>query len=87
MTATMHVSLPEALKNYVRKRVREGNFSNPSDFVRALIRFDQERDGQRRVEQLLLESLGSGDAKALTEEDWQDIRREVHARLDTKRPT
>jgi antitoxin ParD1/3/4 len=42
-TATLDVSLPEALKEHVQRRVAEGAFSNASDFVRALIRLDKEQ--------------------------------------------
>jgi antitoxin ParD1/3/4 len=41
-TASLHISLPDTLKEYVNRRVEEGAFSNPSDFVRALIRADRE---------------------------------------------
>jgi antitoxin ParD1/3/4 len=40
---TLNISLPEALKEHVRKRVAEGGFSNASDFVRTLIRLDKEQ--------------------------------------------
>jgi antitoxin ParD1/3/4 len=40
---TLNISLPEALKAQVQRRVAEGAFSNASDFVRALIRLDQEQ--------------------------------------------
>ncbi len=43
-TTTLNISLPEALKKHVQKRVAEGAFSNASDFVRALIRLDKERE-------------------------------------------
>jgi antitoxin ParD1/3/4 len=42
-TTTLNISLPEALKEHVRRRVAEGGFSNASDFVRALIRLDKEQ--------------------------------------------
>jgi antitoxin ParD1/3/4 len=42
-TTTLNISLPEALKAHVQKRVAEGAFSNASDFVRALIRLDKEQ--------------------------------------------
>ena len=42
-TTTLNISLPEALKEHVQKRVGEGAFSNASDFVRALIRLDKEQ--------------------------------------------
>ena len=40
-TTTLNISLPEALKEHVQRRVAEGAFSNASDFVRALIRLDK----------------------------------------------
>jgi antitoxin ParD1/3/4 len=42
-TTTLNISLPEALKAHVQKRVAGGAFSNASDFVRALIRLDKEQ--------------------------------------------
>ncbi|MCW8829372.1 MAG: type II toxin-antitoxin system ParD family antitoxin [Gammaproteobacteria bacterium] len=40
--ATMNVSLPEAMKQWVEKQARSGRYSNTSDYVRDLIRRDQE---------------------------------------------
>ena len=42
-STTLNISLPEALKEHVQRRVAEGAFSNASDFVRALIRLDKEQ--------------------------------------------
>jgi len=41
--ATMNVSLPDPMKTWVEARLKEGSFSNTSDYVRHLIRRDQER--------------------------------------------
>jgi antitoxin ParD1/3/4 len=41
--ATMNVSLPDPMKDWVEGRTRDGTFSNASDYVRHLIRRDQER--------------------------------------------
>ena len=41
--ATMNVSLPEQMKDWVESRSADGKFSNSSDYVRHLIRKDQER--------------------------------------------
>ena len=49
MTTSLHISLPEALKEYVVRRVEEGAYSNPSEFVRELIRADRERREQRKA--------------------------------------
>jgi Arc/MetJ-type ribon-helix-helix transcriptional regulator len=35
-TDTMHISLPDSLKQYVKEQVAEEHYSNPSDFIRAL---------------------------------------------------
>lgn len=47
---TMNVSLPEGMKEYVRQRVAAGDrYTSPSDYVRTLIRADQERQGRREA--------------------------------------
>jgi antitoxin ParD1/3/4 len=72
MTNTsMNVSLPETLKDYVQERVSEGTFSNPSDFVRALIREDMRRRTEDRLDTLLMEGIDSGPAAPV---DWDAIR-------------
>ena len=57
MTTSLHISLPEALKEYVVRRVEEGAYSNPSEFVRELIRADRERCEQRKA---LIRDLEAG---------------------------
>ena len=71
---SMNVSLPETLKDYVQERVAEGTFSNPSDYVRALIREDMKRKAEERLDELLMEGINSGPAEPMTQEDWADIR-------------
>ena len=34
-------TLPKALKDHIEKRVAEGDFTSPSDYVRALVRAEQ----------------------------------------------
>jgi antitoxin ParD1/3/4 len=80
-TTSLNVSLPEALKEFVHERVAEKAYSNPSDYIRALIRADQKRRAEEKLEQLLLEGIESGPAQPATPEDWQRIRHEVQERL------
>jgi len=40
---TMNVSLPEEMKSWVESHARSGRYSNSSDYVRDLIRKDQDR--------------------------------------------
>ena len=41
--ATMNVSLPDPMKEWVERQAEQGRYGNVSDYVRDLIRKDQER--------------------------------------------
>ena len=41
--ATMNISLPDPMKNWIEEHLKDGTFSNSSDYLRHLIRKDQER--------------------------------------------
>lgn len=82
---TMNVSLPETLRDYVQQRVAQGAFSNPSDYIRTLIREDRDRQAGVHLESLLLEGLGSGDPVPLDAAEWADLRQEVRERIGAKR--
>ena len=59
--ATMNVSLPDPMKAWVEDQVAEGRFGNSSDYVRDLIRRDQERRAAVAVLQAAIdEGLASG---------------------------
>ena len=61
--ATMNVSLPEPMKGWVEDQTRSGRYSNASDYVRDLIRRDQERAaGIAELQKLIDEGLQSGPA-------------------------
>ena len=61
--ATMSVSLPEPMKQWVEHQAESGRFSNASDYVRDLIRRDQERaDGMQDLQRLISEGVESGDS-------------------------
>jgi antitoxin ParD1/3/4 len=53
--ATMNVSLPDAMKDWVESRARTGRYSNASDYVRDLIRRDQERTAKIAAMQRLVD--------------------------------
>ncbi|MEO7247493.1 MAG: type II toxin-antitoxin system ParD family antitoxin [Novosphingobium sp.] len=44
----LNISLPDALKAWTETRVAEGRFSSPSDYVRDLIRRDQDAVAELR---------------------------------------
>jgi antitoxin ParD1/3/4 len=69
--AQLNVSLPPALKSWIDHRVAEGRYSSASDYVRDLVRRDQESepDDIAWVKARLAEGMASGvidkDAKAV----------------------
>lgn len=59
--ATMNVSLPDAMKEWVEGQASTGRYSNASDYVRDLIRRDQERgDKIAAMQRLIDEAEESG---------------------------
>lgn len=59
--ATMNVSLPDPMKDWVEAQAKSGRYSNASDYVRDLIRRDQERTNNlAELQKLITEGLESG---------------------------
>lgn len=59
--ATMNVSLPDLMKTWVEAQTETGCYSNASDYIRDLIRRDQERALKiSDMQQLITEGLQSG---------------------------
>ncbi len=73
--ATMNVSLPDPMKNWVESQAKTGRYSNASDYVRDLIRRDQDRAGKIAEMQVLVsEGLESGVSNHLMDEILQIAR-------------
>lgn len=66
--ASLNISLPQSLKDFVEQQVQGGGYSTPSEFVRALLRDDQKRRAEEKLEALLLEGLHSGEPSKITPE-------------------
>ena len=78
---SLHISLPPGLIEFVKRRVASGRYATPSEYIRELIRRDEEREVPERIESQLLEGLDSGDATPMTAEDWKSIREEGRRRI------
>jgi antitoxin ParD1/3/4 len=74
---TMNISLPDQLKEFVDNQVGSGRYSSVSEYVRDLIRKDEKRKVQEKLEVLLMEGIQSGGPTEMTRQDWVDIRREA----------
>jgi antitoxin ParD1/3/4 len=79
--ATMNISLPESMKEFLEEESAKNGFRTVSEYVRSIIREVQERQAEReKVDAQLLEALDSGAAAPSDQADWQNIRNEVHRR-------
>lgn len=71
---TMSFALPESMRDYIDERVRSGQYGNTSEYLRDLIRKDQENEAQRRLRSLIAAGLDSGDGRAFDESVHSELR-------------
>lgn len=77
--ATMNVSLPDPMKTWVETQASSGRYGNASDYVRDLIRRDQERQAAiAEIQKLVDEGLSSGPAKPFDAEAFLISKRAAH---------
>lgn len=76
--STMNISLPEAMKRWVERQAKSGRFGNSSDYVRDLIRRDQERQAKiAHMQALVDEGIASGNGSRTMEEIKELARRKA----------
>lgn len=75
--ASLNISLPQSLKDYVEDQVKDSGCSTPSDYVRELLCQDQKRHACARLEAMLLEGINSGEPIEITPEYWENKRRQL----------
>ena len=73
--ATMNVSLPDPMKDWVEEQIRGGTYANASDYIRDLIRHDQ--SSQAALKAAIAEGLKSGRSSRKAE----DVMASAKARL------
>ena len=75
--STMNISLPESLKSFVDEQVSSRGFGTSSEYVRELIRKDQER---LQLRELLLAGAGSKPAAAADDKYFAALRNRIARR-------
>jgi antitoxin ParD1/3/4 len=78
--STMNISLPETLKSFVDQQVAGRGFGTSSEYVRELIRKDQNRQTLRR---LLLDGAATAPTEPVDEGDFDRLRDRVRSRAAT----
>ena len=75
--STMNISLPEELKAFVDQQVAGRGYTSSSEYVRELIRKEQDRE---KLRGLLLEGLNSGPGRVVDAAYFDELRQRVRER-------
>jgi len=76
---TVNLNLSEELQQFVKVQAEAGRFDGPAEYIEALI--ERARNGNEKLEALLIEGLDSGDPIPLNPDEWSRIRHDVQQRL------
>jgi antitoxin ParD1/3/4 len=72
--STMNISLPEQLKSFVDEQVSKRGYGTSSEYVRELIRADQDR---QRLRKLLLDGAASPATGAVDEAYFRSLKSRI----------
>ena len=72
--ATVTVSMPDSLKEFLEHEVETKGYGNVSEYIRGLLREAQARDADARLEALLLAGLAGGKDDAVTDSFWRELK-------------
>ena len=72
--ASMSISLPDRMRDFIRTRVKSGAYNNESEYIRDLVRRDEER---LRSDELLLRDLRAAEKSGVSTRSLGDIARAV----------
>lgn len=75
---SMSVSLSDKMRGFIKSRVESGDYHNESEYIRDLVRRDQEKLGH---DEALLADLRMAKASGIVHQSLPDIMREVKERL------
>jgi antitoxin ParD1/3/4 len=79
IVSTMNISLPDSLKAFVEEQVAEKGYGTSSEYVRELIRRDQQR---QQLRNLLLEGAQSAPAGPLDASYFEALRHNIRNHTD-----
>ncbi len=85
--STLNISLPQSMRAFIEQQIAQGGYSTASEYIRGLIRGDQKRVAEKRVEALLLEGLQSGEPVEISDQWWEQKKADLLRRLKQKKRT
>ena len=77
----MNISLTDDLKAFVDARIPARGYNSASEYVRDLVRRDEERASEERFKALIQAGLDS----PVDPRSWEEHRAELHVRIESAR--
>jgi antitoxin ParD1/3/4 len=81
----MNISLPVPLKSWIEQQVAERGYSTASEFVRDVLRREQEQAIRQAIDARLVQAIESGESTPMTAKDWKHVRTEGLKRVRGRR--
>ena len=78
----MSFALPESMREYIDNRVSAGNYGNTSEYIRDLVRRDQEEQARKRLRDLIEAGLASGPGRRRTKTDAKELLAVARGEID-----
>lgn len=85
MRASLNISLPQEMKDWVDAQVAQAGYGTTSEYFRHLVREDQRRQVREQLDAQLLAALGSGPPAEVTSEWWEQRRAELARRIQARK--
>jgi antitoxin ParD1/3/4 len=79
------ISLPRTMKQFIEHKVQQGRFSTPSEYIRSLIRHDEQQENQRCLEAFVRKEFDGKELSQLKITDWAAVEDRVLKRSRAKR--
>jgi antitoxin ParD1/3/4 len=78
---TLNISLPEPMQVFIEARMAESGFNSVSEYFFELVRLDQVRKDQKKLEGVLSARQQGYDWEEMMPSDWDALRGELKSRL------
>jgi antitoxin ParD1/3/4 len=79
--STMNISLPDSMKSFVDEQVERKGYGSSSEYIRDLLRKEQDRE---KLHAMILEGIASGPSGVVADKAYFDGLRERVRRQATK---
>lgn len=86
--ATMTISLPDPMRDFIEAEVTAGDYGSASELFREMVRERQRRKAQQKLEALLLEGLNdleNGNFIEITDDYWEKRRARLLAEVERRK--